>query len=111
VRARLVAERERGDHELALSDVADVGAHGLDDPDELMADRAGLERRVAAVVPQVRAADAGQHDANDRVGALDDDRVGPLAGLDAVGCEEESCAHGPSKAHWRRRWEALGKGY
>ena len=55
-----------------LRDVAHVGADVLDDADELVADRAGLERRVAAVVPEVRAADAGQHDADDRVGRLDD---------------------------------------
>ena len=66
----------------------------LDDADELVADRARLERRVAAVVPEVRAADAGEHDAHDRVGGLDDDRVGPVAGLDPVGFDEESSTHG-----------------
>jgi hypothetical protein len=94
VRARPVAERERGDDEVALPDVTDVGAHVLDDADELVADRAGLERRVAAVVPQVRAADAGHRDAHDRVGGLDDHRIGPIAGLNPVGFDKESCTHG-----------------
>ena len=58
------------DDEVALRDVRDLGADVLDDADELVADRAGRERRVAAVVPEVRAADAGEHDADDRVGRL-----------------------------------------
>ena len=94
VRARAVAEGERRDHEVARCEVGDVGADVLDDADELVADRAGLERRVAAVVPEVRAADAGEHDAHDRVGRLDDDRVGPVAGLDRVGLVEDGCTHG-----------------
>jgi hypothetical protein len=90
VRAGPVAERERRDHEIAALDVRDVGAGVLDDADELVGDRAGLERRVAAVVPEVRAADARERDTHDRVGRLDDDGVGPVAGLDAVGFNEES---------------------
>ena len=43
-----------------------VGADVLDDADELVADRARLERRVAAVVPEVGAADAREHHAHDR---------------------------------------------
>ena len=93
VRARAVAEGERRDDEVALADVRDVGADVLDDADELVADRPGLERRVAAVVPEVRAADAGEHDADDRVGRLDDGRVGPVADLDPVGFDEEGCTH------------------
>jgi hypothetical protein len=38
--------------------------------------------------------DTGEHDAHDRVRRLDDDRVAPLAGLDAVGFDEQSCTHG-----------------
>jgi hypothetical protein len=93
VRAGAVAERERRDHEVAALHFRDVGADVLDDADELVADRARLERRVAAVVPQVRAADARERDTHDRVGRLDDDGVGPVAGLDAVGFNEESCTH------------------
>jgi hypothetical protein len=40
-------------------EVADLGAHVFDDADELVADRPGLKRRVAAVVPEVGPADAG----------------------------------------------------
>ena len=49
---------------------SDLGADVLDDADELVADRARRERRVAAVVPEVRAADAGEDDADDGVGGL-----------------------------------------
>jgi hypothetical protein len=66
-------------------DVPQVGADVLDDADELVADRAGLERRVAAVVPEVRAADAREHDALDGVGGVGDGRVGPVADVDRWG--------------------------
>ena len=94
VRAGTVAERERRDDEDAALDVRDVAADVLDHADELVADRAGLERRVAAVVPEVRPADAGEYDADDRVGRLGDDRVAPVADLDTVRFDEESCTHG-----------------
>ena len=94
VRTGAVAERERRDDEVAALDVRDVAADVLDHADELVADRAGLERRVAAVVPEVRPADAGEYDADDRVGRLDDERVAPVADLDTVGFDEESCTHG-----------------
>ena len=55
VRAGAVAERERCDDEVAALDVRDVGADVLHDADELVADWARLERRVAAVLPEVRA--------------------------------------------------------
>ena len=77
-----------------LRDVPDVGADVLDDADELVADRARLERRVAAVVPEVRAADAREHHAHDGVGGLGDGRVGPVADLDAMRFDEESSTHG-----------------
>ena len=72
---------------------AHVGADVFDDADELVADRAGLERRVAAVVPEVRAADAGEDDADDRVGGLDDRRIAPVAGGDGAGLVEDGCTH------------------
>jgi hypothetical protein len=61
VHAGAVADRERGDDEIALADGPDVGADLLDEADELVADalRAG-DRRDAAVGPQVRPADAGR---------------------------------------------------
>jgi hypothetical protein len=53
MRAGTVAERERRDHEVALRDVPDIRSDILDDADELVTDRAGLEGRVPAVVPEV----------------------------------------------------------
>ena len=94
VRAGAVAERERRDHEVAPGDVPDVGADVLDDADELMADRARLERRVAAVVPEVRAAHAREHHAHHGVGGLGDGRIGPVADVDVMRSYEESSTHG-----------------
>ena len=72
---------------------ADLGADVLDHADELVADRARLERRLAAVVPEVRAADAGQHHADDGIGGLDDGGVRPVADGDLVRGFEKCCAH------------------
>ena len=72
VRARVVAEDVRRDDEIALGDARHVGADVLDDTHELVPDRPRLERRVAAVEPEVRPADARDDDADDRVGGLDD---------------------------------------
>ena len=91
-----------------LLDVGDLGADVLDDADELVADRAGLELGVAAVVPEVRAADAGEHDADDGVGRLAEARIGPVAGFDPAGLVEDGCTHGPTaKRDPRATWEAL----
>jgi hypothetical protein len=48
--------QQLGDVSSTLEDVAHVRADVLDDADELVADRTGLERRRAAVVPKVRPA-------------------------------------------------------
>jgi hypothetical protein len=53
VRARSVGERDRGDDEIALRQARHLHADVLDDSDELVADRAGLELGVSAVVPEV----------------------------------------------------------
>ena len=74
-------------------DVRDLGADVLDDADELVADGAGGELGVAAVVPEVRAADAGQDDADDRVGGFLEAGIGPLAGFDPAGLVEDGCTH------------------
>ena len=68
VRARAVAVGERGDDEVALGEAVHVDADLLHDADELVPDRAELVRRLAAVVPEVGAADAAEHDAHDGVG-------------------------------------------
>ena len=76
-----------------LRSVRHVGADVLDHADELVADRPGLERGVAAVVPEIRSADARQHDAHDRVGGLSDRGVRPVAGRDVAGFVEDRSAH------------------
>jgi hypothetical protein len=94
VRARVVAKHERSDDEIVVADLLDLGADVFDNADELMADRSRLERRVAAVEPKVRAADAGQRDAHDGIGGLAQAGVGPVADLDAMGLVEDGCTHG-----------------
>jgi hypothetical protein len=93
VRAGAVAERERRNHEIALRDVPYRRADVLDDADELVTDRPRLERRFAAVVPQVRPAHARQDHAHDRVGRLLDRRVRALGKGDRAGLVEHSSAH------------------
>jgi hypothetical protein len=93
VRARAVAERERRDHEIALRNVAHLRADVLDHADELVPDRPRRERRLTAVVPQVRPAHARQDDPDDRVGRLLDHRIGPLGNRDRAGLVEDSGAH------------------
>ena len=53
VRARAVAELERGDDELALGDAAHLCPDLFHDSDELVADWAQRMRGLAAVVPEV----------------------------------------------------------
>lgn len=64
--------RERHDHQLAALDGLNVGPDRLDDPDRPVTHRlavfAGLHRRVW---PQVRPADTGVRDSNDRIGGID----------------------------------------
>ena len=77
-RAGSVAVGERGDYEVALLDMAHLGADVLDHAGELVSDRPRVERRVAPVVPEVRAADARQHDADHGIGRFSDHRVGAI---------------------------------
>jgi hypothetical protein len=94
VRADAVAVRGRRDDQIALDDSADVAADLLDHTDELVADGTRLERRLAAVLPEVAAAHTGQHDANDGVGGLDDDRVGAVRDLDRSRSFDDRRTHG-----------------
>jgi transposase len=73
---------------------AHVGGDVLDDADELVADRPRLEWRLAAVVPEIRSANAGEHDAHDRVGRFSDRSVGAVACCDVAGLVEDGSAHG-----------------
>jgi transposase len=57
--------------------------------------RSGLPGgHLAAVVPEVLAADAREHHADDGIGWRLHDRVGPLAHLDATRAGEEDGTHG-----------------
>jgi hypothetical protein len=93
VRARVVAKHERRDDQIALADLLDLGTHVLDDANELMTDRSGLEPRVAAIEPKVRAAHARQRDADHGIGGLAQAGIGPVAGLDTTGLVEDGCTH------------------
>ena len=53
-----------------------------------------LERRLAAVVPEIGSADARQHDPHDRVRGLPDRGVRPVARGDVAGLVEDGSAHG-----------------
>jgi len=77
VRAGAIAVGKRGDHEIAPGDAPDLGANLLDDADKLVADGTLRVRGLATVVPEVRAADAPQHDAHDGVRWCRDDGVRP----------------------------------
>src|SRR4051794_4579711 len=93
MRAGPVAVGERRDHEVALLDVPDVGADVLDDADELVPDRTRFEGGLAAVEPEVGAADAREHDADYGIGRLGDGGVGALGDRDGKGFVEGGCAH------------------
>ena len=93
VGAGAVAERERRDHQVALGERGHLGTDVLDDADELVADRAGLEWRVAAVVPEIRPAHAGEYDTDDRIGRVTEGWVGPLAGIDPARLVEDGSTH------------------
>jgi len=93
VGAGAVAEHVRRDDEVTLGDSGHLAVHVFDHANELVADRAGLERRVAAVEPEVRAADAREDHADDGVGGLDDRRITSLASGDGTGLVEDGCTH------------------
>jgi transcriptional regulator with XRE-family HTH domain len=101
--------------QVAFIEVAHVGTELLYDADELVADRTGLERRVAAVVPEVRSADACQDDAHEGVGGLSDRRIRAVSGSDVAGFVEDGSAHVPDLLSWlsvrsrRRAWRASGE--
>jgi hypothetical protein len=93
-RTRHVAVDEWGHYEVARSNASDVGADLLDDADELVTDRPDGMGRFAPVVPEVRTADAAEHDANDRFGRLLDGGAGTIAHGDGTGAVEDRCSHG-----------------
>lgn len=83
--AREDVGEERRDDQVTGPEVAHVSAYLVDDADELVADRTEIVGREPAVVPEIRAADAGERHADDRVGRAREDRVGALADGDVEG--------------------------
>ena len=71
-----------------------VGPDVLDDADQLVADRPRLKRRLAAVVPEIRPAHAGEYDPHHGVSRLPDHGIGALGDLDPAGFDKHSGAHG-----------------
>lgn len=93
--AGAVGPHEGGHDEVPGAQAGDGGAGLLDDAEELVPDAlTGLARGLAAVGPQVAAADAGTQDADDGVlGALDRS-VGHLLHADVVRGVDDGGAHG-----------------
>ena len=83
--AGVVGDDERADDEVADLDVLDLGADLLDDADVLVPHRLVVGGLDAAVGPQVRPADAGRGQPDDRVGGLDDLRILALLHPDVAG--------------------------
>jgi hypothetical protein len=86
---------ERDDHAVARGDVRDLRPDGLDDTHRLVAeDVAGVDERAQHLVEvQVRAAQAGGRDADDRVGGLFDRRIGNRVDAHVVGPVPGECLH------------------
>jgi hypothetical protein len=92
--ARAVGERERHHHKVPRFDRTDVCADVLDDADRLVAHRApGLGALQVSVRPQIAAADAGAGDAHDRVGRIDDRRIGHVLDANVAGGVHEGGSH------------------
>src|SRR3954449_10310074 len=87
VGAGVVTVAERGDHEVTGCEPGHLAAHLLDHADHLVTDRvAGSDVVLAAVGPQVRAADAPGRHLDDGVGGSLDGRLGALLEADVTGC-------------------------
>ena len=94
VRAGVVAVAERHDHEVTDLGRRDGGADLLHDADALVADgRARADVVLAAVGPQVGAADAACDHLDDGVGGLLDPRVRHVLEADVAGCMDGGCTH------------------
>ena len=95
VRAGVVGVAERDDDEVAGLERGDGGADLLDDADGLVADGvAGGDVVLAAVRPQVGAADAAGDHLDDRVGVGLDPRVRNVGEADVAGIVDRGCSHG-----------------
>ena len=110
VRAGAVAVGEGRDDDVALVERADLGASVLDHGDELVADGpARLVGSLPAVEPHVRTADAGEDDADDGIGGVDDLGVGPIDDFDLAGLGENCSTHGcrASLGGWKWNVDAV----
>ncbi len=94
MRAGAIAIGKGRNDQVPLGDAVHFVADLFNHPDEFMADRAWLVRRLPAVVPEVRPADAAQHDPNDRVRRSGDHWVRPLADLDVMRSAVDGRTHG-----------------
>jgi hypothetical protein len=94
-RAGVVGSEEAADNELPRLDGADVAADLLDDAGVLVTHRGRpVDVLDAAVGPQVRAADTGRGQADDRVGRLLDLRVRAVLDPDIAGRVQDRSSHG-----------------
>ena len=86
---------ERHDDAIADREIVDPRADGLDDAHRLVAEHVtGVEKRPHHLVEvQVRAAQAGRGDADDRVGRLLDGRVGDVVDADVAPAMPGQCLH------------------
>src|SRR5690606_36065937 len=99
VRTGAVAGVEAGDDEVTGFHRGDLGADLHDDPAALVADRLGFgDGVVAAVAPQVRAADAGRADLDDGIGGVLDDRVRTALDAHVAGRVNDGYSHGSIQA-------------
>src|SRR5258707_1209374 len=95
VLAGAVRVGEWGDDQVAGPEVLHLRPGLLDHADELVAHLTGVVgQRGGLVRPQVAAAHAADHDADDRVGGILDLRVGDVLDADVAGLVQESGAHG-----------------
>ena len=93
--AGVVGGDERADDVVSGRDEGHGIADGLDDTDVLVAHALSMrgEGLEAAVRPEVRPADAGRGDADDRVGRLDDDGHLEVFGPDIAGGVHDDSTH------------------
>jgi len=97
--ALATGDGEGREHAVSGRDRGDLVADFLDDPHRLVADRRALVAvAVAAVEPQVRAADRGVGHADDRVGRGLDLGARTLFDADVSGAVENGSAHTVSAA-------------
>src|SRR4051794_40609758 len=94
--AGAVGRGERHHDQVADLRGADLGAHGLDDADRLVAHALPARGRPQIVRPEAAAADAGAGHADDRVGRMDDRGVSDVLDANVAGLVHDGCTHGGS---------------